>query len=43
MAPKFATVSPDGKTKIIKICKSFAERVWAGSEQNEKTLTDGKP
>ena len=35
-------MSADGKQKSIKICKSFAERVWAGGEYGGKTLTNGK-
>jgi hypothetical protein len=30
-------------TKTLKICKSFAERVWAGGEYDLKSLSDGKP
>ena len=40
---KFAETSKDGKTKTLKICKSFAERVWAGGEYNLKSLSDGQP
>jgi len=42
-SPKFAITSKDGKTKTLKICKSFAERLWAGGEYNFKSLSDGKP
>jgi hypothetical protein len=30
-------------TKTLKICKSFAERVWAGGEYNLKSLSDKQP
>lgn len=40
---KFAIESNGGKTKTLKICKSFAERLWAGGEYGLKSLTDGKP
>ena len=43
MSPKFAIVSKDGKTKTLKICKSFAERLWSGGEYNLKSLSDGLP